>query len=93
MMQAIECELPAVTIEGRFMRGRLGSGILHRAGLPELVARTKEEYVEQAICLATDDGLARAVRGRLRAGSSRLFRDGMAIASLAQFLSGLRDSP
>jgi protein O-GlcNAc transferase len=90
MMQAIECELPAVSIAGRFMRGRLGSGILQQAGLPELVTRTKEEYVARAIELATDQGLVRDVRRRLRAGSSRVFRDGAAIASLAEFLDSLR---
>ena len=41
-LQAVECGLPIVTREGRFMRGRLASGILKRMGLQDLVAADEE---------------------------------------------------
>ncbi len=40
-MQAIECGLPVVAWEGRFMRGRLTSGILKRMGFPVSLPTTK----------------------------------------------------
>jgi predicted O-linked N-acetylglucosamine transferase (SPINDLY family) len=51
-MQAVDCGLPIVTREGRFMRGRLASGILKRIGLHELIA-------------ASDDDMSRLRKGRL----------------------------
>ncbi|MCR9256040.1 MAG: hypothetical protein NXI16_08085 [Alphaproteobacteria bacterium] len=56
--------LPVITLDGRFTMARMGTSILTRAGLPELVARSEAEYVEKARTLAQDpDRLA-----RLRAG-------------------------
>jgi protein O-GlcNAc transferase len=92
IMQAIECDLPLVAYEGRFMRGRFGSGIVRRAGLPDLIARTCDEYVELAVRLATDHGLRDDVRERMKAGKDRLFRDRAAIDGLEEFLVGLRHS-
>jgi predicted O-linked N-acetylglucosamine transferase (SPINDLY family) len=89
IMQAIECDLPVAAFEGRFMRGRLGSGIMQRAGLPDLIARTGPEYIELVVRLATDDTFRRDVRKRLESGKEHLFRDGAAVAGLAEFLVGL----
>jgi protein O-GlcNAc transferase len=44
-VQAIECGLPLVTREGRFLRGRLASGVLRRMDLTELIVQTKADYV------------------------------------------------
>jgi predicted O-linked N-acetylglucosamine transferase (SPINDLY family) len=44
-MQAVECGLPIVAWEGRFLRGRLASGIMKRIGSPALVARSESAYV------------------------------------------------
>lgn len=93
VMQAIECDLPVVTFEGRFMRGRLGSGIMRRAELTDLVANTSEEYVALAVRLATDEDFRQDVRRRMESGKGRLFRDGAAIDSFAEFLTGLNSRP
>jgi len=53
-MQAVECGLPIVTREGKYMRGRLASGVLHVLGLGELVASDEQRYVELAVALASD---------------------------------------
>jgi len=71
-MQAIECSLPIVTREGRFMRGRLASGLLKRVGLSELVAGSEEEYVTMAVRFGRDVEYAEQTRarvGRARASS------------------------
>ncbi len=90
IMQAIECGLPPVVFEGRFMRGRLGSGVMQRAGLPDVVARTSAEYCELAVRLATDTAFREDVRRRIESGKHRLYRDDAAVAGLAEFLEGLR---
>jgi predicted O-linked N-acetylglucosamine transferase (SPINDLY family) len=91
-LQAIECDLPVVAYEGRFMRGRLASGILKRMGLQDLVTRDESSYVSLAVRLASDAGFRHAARVRLRASKHVLFRDREAIEGLAKFLTGLRVS-
>jgi protein O-GlcNAc transferase len=88
-MQALECALPVVAYEGRFMRGRFASGILRTAGLPELVATNKHEYVQRVVRLVSDSAYGAQVRARLVAARSALYRDGTVIAALMSFLSGI----
>ncbi len=61
-MQAVECALPIVTCDGRFMRGRLASGILKRIGLNELVVADKCAYVDLAVRLCQDGEYRRVSR-------------------------------
>ncbi len=84
-MQSIECGLPVVTREGRFLRGRLASGILRRIGLSELVAATEEEYVVLAIRLAGDPAYRQHVRQHIEASRNVLFGDVATIRALEQF--------
>jgi protein O-GlcNAc transferase len=85
-LHAVECSLPMVTREGRFLRGRLASGILRGLGLDELVAPTDEDYVERAVRLA-GDGAARArLRSELEARRAALYRDAAPIRALEEFL-------
>jgi predicted O-linked N-acetylglucosamine transferase (SPINDLY family) len=53
-MQAIEAGLPIVTREGRFLRGRLASGVLRRMEMAELIAESEESYVNLAVALGDD---------------------------------------
>ena len=45
-VQAIECGLPLVTREGRFLRGRLASGVLRRMDLNELIVPNQGRLCE-----------------------------------------------
>jgi predicted O-linked N-acetylglucosamine transferase (SPINDLY family) len=56
--------VPVVTLAGRTAVARGGTSILANLNLPELIARTPEEYVAVAVALAGD----RARLSRLRAG-------------------------
>jgi protein O-GlcNAc transferase len=85
-MQAIECGLPIVTREGRFMRGRLASGILKRMGLPELIAESEEDYISLAVKLARDSEYRSLVRKRIEANRHILFNDTAPIRALETFL-------
>ncbi len=94
VMQAVECELPAITYEGEFMRGRLASAVMQRLGLPELIARNTEEYLALAVSLATDSTFNQRIRARLRECKAVLFRDHAPIEALEQFLiQTLRGAP
>jgi len=85
-LQAVECGLPIVTREGRFMRGRLASGILKRMGLPELVVRSEEDYVTLAVKLARDAEYREHIRSRIAASRHALYADFAPIRALEEFL-------
>jgi protein O-GlcNAc transferase len=85
-MQAIECGLPLVTREGRFMRGRLASGILKRMDLAELVAASDESYVDVAEKIIRQPEYAKDLRLRIAAKRDTLFADEAPIRALETFL-------
>lgn len=89
-LQAVECGLPVVTLEGRFMRARLASGILKRLGLQELVAATAEEYIQTAVKLASDRAYREHISREIGKRRGRLFNDQAPIAALEDLLGGLR---
>jgi predicted O-linked N-acetylglucosamine transferase (SPINDLY family) len=74
-LQAIECGLPIVGYEGRFLRGRLASGVLRRLGLDALVATTEREYVEAVVRLAREAAWWGEARERMAAARPRLYGD------------------
>ncbi|HYD96844.1 MAG TPA: tetratricopeptide repeat protein [Noviherbaspirillum sp.] len=78
-MQAVECGLPIVTVEGSFMRGRFASAILKRIGLDELVHSGSAEYVATAVRVATDEDYRRRLRSVLVARRAILYRDTVSI--------------
>jgi predicted O-linked N-acetylglucosamine transferase (SPINDLY family) len=85
-MQAVECGAPIVAYEGRFLRGRFASGILRRLALPELVARSEEEYVAIASKLCRDEGYRAKMRARIESGRSALYEDITPVRALEAFL-------
>ncbi len=85
-MEAIECGLPIVTREGRFMRGRFASGILKRIGLQELVADSDDRYVELAVRICQDGDYRARLRAQIAARRSILFDDPAPIRALEEFL-------
>jgi protein O-GlcNAc transferase len=86
LLQAVECRLPCVTFEGRFLRGRLGSGILRHLGLDELVATGIDGYIDLATRLAESSTYRAAIREKLGLAASRAYRDVKAVDALAQVL-------
>jgi protein O-GlcNAc transferase len=86
LMQAVECRLPCVTFEGRFLRGRLGSGILRHLELDELVATRIDGYIDLATRLAESSTYRAAIREKLGLAASRAYRDVKAVDALATVL-------
>lgn len=85
-MQAVECRLPCVAFEGRFLRGRLGSGILRHIGLDELVATDIDGYIDAATRLAESATYRAAIRERLGLAASRAYGDATAVDALSAVL-------
>jgi protein O-GlcNAc transferase len=86
-MQAVDCGLPIVTREGRFMRGRLGSAILDRMELSDLVAKSEEAYIDLAVKLASDAHYRQSVRTRMAQSKATLYNDTEPIRALEAFLA------
>jgi predicted O-linked N-acetylglucosamine transferase (SPINDLY family) len=89
-LQALECGLPVVTREGRFMRGRLASGILKRMEMPELICENEAQYVDLAVRLASEPDYRRHVSAEIAKRRAVLFGDRAPIAALEELLEGLR---
>jgi predicted O-linked N-acetylglucosamine transferase (SPINDLY family) len=86
-LQAIECDLPVLAFEGEFMRGRLASGIMRQIGLPELIAVSRDEFVQKAIILAADAGRRKRMRSAIIARRATLFCDMAPIRGLERHLA------
>jgi predicted O-linked N-acetylglucosamine transferase (SPINDLY family) len=86
-LQAIECDLPVVAFEGEFMRGRLASGVMRRLDLPELVAATKQDFIDKAVKLAADPGRRDKLRGEIRRRRGVLFNDMAPVHALERRLT------
>ena len=85
-IQAIECGLPIVTREGKFMRGRLASGILRRLELTEMIAPDNASYVDMAVRMVTDKTYNQKIRQDILDRRSRLFNDRSSVDALQQLL-------
>jgi protein O-GlcNAc transferase len=88
-VQAIECGLPLVTREGRFLRGRLASGILGRMDLKELIVQTKADYVSLVVRLVTDRYYKAHIRREIQQRRSVLFDDRSAMGPFQDFLESV----
>jgi predicted O-linked N-acetylglucosamine transferase (SPINDLY family) len=88
-VQAIECGLPVVTREGRFLRGRLASGVLRRMDLQELIVHSKADYVNLVVRLATDLLYQAHIRHEIEQRRSVLFDDQSAMGPFQDFLESV----
>ncbi len=86
VMHALECDLPVVTARGRSLRGRLGSGILERLSLTELIADSPETYVDIVASLLENRSALAGIRDRIRTRLPQAYLDTAAIDELQSFL-------
>ncbi len=85
-LHAVECSLPIVTREGRFLRGRLASGILKRMALDELVAPSEQAYIDLVVRLAQDADYHRSIATRMQQARDGLYEDAATVRALEDFL-------
>lgn len=64
--EALYMGLPVVTVEGQAHAGRVGVSLLKAAGLPDLIAKSPEQYVQLAAALAGDRPRLARLRTTLR---------------------------
>jgi protein O-GlcNAc transferase len=64
--EALWMGVPVITLAGNTHASRVGTSLLTNIGLPELIARTDDEYREIAVQLAADREKLRFLRERLR---------------------------
>ena len=91
-IQAIECDLPIVTQDGLFMRGRLASGILRRMALNELITSNDRDYISLAIRLAKDAEFNNQIRKKIQNNKHALFDDLEPIRALEDHLTNMFNS-
>jgi predicted O-linked N-acetylglucosamine transferase (SPINDLY family) len=85
-MQAIECSLPVATKEGKFMRGRLASGILKILGIEALIAKTNQEYIEIVTDLILNRNILQKTKYQLNQKKLSLFSDTNPTNALQEYL-------
>lgn len=86
-LEALACDLPVVTLPGRFMRGRHTYAFLTRMGLELTIARTKAEYIRLAVRLGTDKNFHQSVKHHIKNHKHLLFNDTSVIEALASFFN------
>jgi predicted O-linked N-acetylglucosamine transferase (SPINDLY family) len=86
VIQAVQCNLPIVTKEGQFLRGRFGSGILKKLGLDEFVAASDSEYVDLAVKLVRDSAYRLYAKEKMTERVDALFGDPAPSIALSDML-------
>lgn len=87
--EAIEYNLPVVTLPGGLMRSRHSSAILTMMGVKETIAATIDEYVELAIKLAKDSDWRRYISEKIKHNKHLVYRDRTCITALEDLLEKL----
>jgi len=85
-MQAVECALPIVTKRGQFLRGRFASAILDKLNLETYVANSDNQYISNAVMLATQPELRAKVSSHIRSNRHTLFNDLTPVRAFEEFL-------
>lgn len=67
MCEAMWMGVPVITLAGTAHNSRVGISLLSNAGVPELIAKTREEYLEIAVELASDLNRLERYRKSMRA--------------------------
>jgi len=85
-MQAIECNLPIVTMAGGRLRSRLAGAILNKMGLSELICKTEVSYVDLVVELIQNPELLSSYKTMIEESKMSLFNDLEPIRALENFL-------
>jgi protein O-GlcNAc transferase len=70
---AMAVGLPVLTLPGNAMASRAGESLARAAGVPEMVARDKDDYVKKAVFLAQNPQQLKHIRQRLVSRTGPLF--------------------
>ncbi len=87
-LDALQCRLPIVTMDGDLMRGRQSAAMLRMLGVPELVAADAAQYVTIASRLASERDWRDHLAARIGAGHACLFDAPAPVEAFASLLLG-----
>jgi protein O-GlcNAc transferase len=91
---ALQHDLPIVTLPGQLMRGRHTAAILQMMQAEDTIADTVDHYVAIAIRLGLNPDFRSEVRGQISKKKHKVYRDRQAIVGLETFLEqAARRSP
>jgi protein O-GlcNAc transferase len=82
---AVACNLPIVSMPGRFLRGRTSYALLTQLGMVDTIASDKTEYVEIAVRLGLDSRLRSHLVQRMISARPYLYADMRSIQPLEDF--------
>jgi predicted O-linked N-acetylglucosamine transferase (SPINDLY family) len=85
-LESLPHNLPIVTMEGAFMRGRHSAAILQMMGITDTIARDVDDYVSIAARLAHDPGARKLLSRRIAENKQKVYRDRACIVALEDFL-------
>jgi predicted O-linked N-acetylglucosamine transferase (SPINDLY family) len=85
-LEAIAENLPIVTLPGELMRGRHTAAILNRMGLTQMIATDKQQYIQLAVQLATDNNYRQSLRQLIGENKHKLYQDFAPVQALETFL-------
>ena len=86
LFDALEHDLPIVTMPGALMRGRHGAAILQAIGVTETICPTLDDYVATAIALGRDAALRARIGAAVASGRRSMDRGAAAVDALAAHL-------
>jgi len=85
-LDALAAGLPVITLPGEFMRGRQSAAMAELAGLPEMIASDREDYLQRAMRIAKEGEYRLELQQRILAGRDAIFGRSEAINALQSFL-------
>jgi protein O-GlcNAc transferase len=74
-LESLAHDLPIVTFNGGFMRGRHSAAIMQRMNINEMVSHSISGYVETAQRLAQDTAYHLSIKAKIANSKSILFKD------------------
>ena len=85
-LESIAHDIPVVTFPGELMRGRHSMAVLKMMGIEEMIASSKEEYLQIAIRLGTDVEYRQQISQLIAQNKHKLYNDLKPVRALEEFL-------
>ncbi|MDR3514473.1 MAG: tetratricopeptide repeat protein [Azospirillaceae bacterium] len=86
-LESLAAALPVVTLPGPQMRARHSLAVLRMIGIDETIADDVDAYIAHAVALGHDRAIRAAVPARMQAQRHLVYRDGVTMAALNDFLA------
>ena len=86
VLEALESNLPVITLPSQLMRGREAFAILSMMGVHETIATSLNEYISLAVELGRDREKRKQISYKIASAKSLVYRDKSCIKGLEEFL-------